>query len=434
MTLSDILSVLDNRGQFHIKPGLERMQRMARALGHPESAWAAIHVAGTNGKGSVSATLENILRHAGYKTGLYTSPHLVHLSERIRINGHPISDGQFIATAQDLFRLEKKLAITLTYFEFVTALAFLHFAQEHIVVGIIECGMGGRWDATNILPRPAVSVITQIGLDHTAWLGTTVQAIAREKAGIIKPDGFTVSGVEGAANQPISAMARQQRNVFYHYGRDFAGKPLHSLWQKPLQSWSYQVRGSPEKTFTTPLMGRHQVRNGAVTMKVIDLLREQAWRISPAAVAGGFQTVQWPGRMQLIRRANHPILLLDGAHNPQAMSKVALLMQEKEFKNRWKYFIFSAFSDKDISQMARTIGRLADRIYICELPGSRKTPLNTLAGILNPVREKVVVCPDGVAGALKRAWRETPVSGVIVGTGSLMLVGEILRQKRIFHG
>jgi len=138
--------------------------------------------------------------------------------------------------------------------------------------------------------------------------------------------------------------------------------------------------------------------------------------------------------MQLIRRANHPILLLDGAHNPQAMSKVALLMQEKEFKNRWKYFIFSAFSDKDISQMARTIGRLADRIYICELPGSRKTPLNTLAGILNPVREKVVVCPDGVAGALKRAWRETPVSGVIVGTGSLMLVGEILRQKRIFHG
>jgi dihydrofolate synthase/folylpolyglutamate synthase len=429
----DVLTNLDRRGFFHIQPGLGRMRRIADALGHPERRWPSLHVTGTNGKGSVSATLERVLRTAGYKTGLYTSPHLVSLSERIRIGGQPITTSRFNILGSQLIKLEKQLGLQLTYFEFVTALAFLHFAEEQIDIGIIECGMGGRWDATNIIPRPMVSVITSIGLDHTAWLGPTREAIATEKSGIIKQDGTTVSGVLDEPGRIIERAARRQHNSFYLRSRDFEGIPLTSQWKKPLQSWSYRATGENARVLETPLLGRHQVDNGALSMRVLAVLRAKGFAISDSALLSGFRTVSWPGRLQMVRHRGQPLLILDGAHNPQAIEVVCRTLEDNIFKKRQTSLIFSAFKDKDVKRMAHRIGPLADRIYLCELPGSRRSSLNELADAFSAQQKKIVLCRGGVKEALSRATAETPQSGCMVATGSLMLVGEILKMKKTLN-
>jgi dihydrofolate synthase/folylpolyglutamate synthase len=461
VTFSHVLKNLDARGFFQIKPGLERMERISRALGHPERRWASLHIAGTNGKGSVSATLESVLRHAGYKTGLYTSPHLVSITERIQVNGRPIPTERFAACGSQLIATEKKLGIHLTYFEFVTALAFLYFSQECIDVGVIECGMGGRWDATNIIPRPAVSVVTSIGLDHMAWLGNTLGAITQEKAGIIKENGQTVSGVHPDVQSIMSKAAKKHNNRFFSLNTDFRGIPRSADWQKPLQSWSYYELPSPRRKpgtspktanindrltddwapafagvtpiIFTPLMGRHQIDNGAISLKVICLLKEQGWTIAEKAIFDGFKNVKWPGRLQLFHKTGHPDVLLDGAHNPHAMTKLLATLKSSAFAKKRFAFIFSAFSDKDVAGMARKIGPVAERIYLCEMSGERRSTLTDLSKAFAQFKSKSVLCSGGIDEAIARAWHETAQQDYIVATGSLMLVGEILKKKRVFN-
>ena len=430
MTARDILAHLDRRGLFHIEPGLARMERMARALGYPERRWAALHVAGTNGKGSVSATLESVLRHAGYKTGLYTSPHLVHVSERIRVGGTPIPDRAFAALGQDVMRMEKALHLRLTYFEFVTALAFLYFAEAKIDIGIIECGLGGRWDATNILPRPLASVITSIGLDHIAWLGNTRELIAGEKAGIIKEGGVTVSGVLGRPGRIVAETARRRQNTLYQFSRDFSAVSLHTQWQKSLQSWGYRSVGRAE-ILETPLLGRYQAQNGALVMKTVEILRERGFAISDAALREGVRRVKWPGRFQMIRRRGEAVLIVDGAHNPDAMERLCETLERSPFRRHGVSLIFSAYKDKDFGRMARRLAPLADRIYLYALEGARRAGLDELADAFRIAHAKPRLCGGGAAEALRLARAETPVAGCIVATGSLMLAGDILKRT---HG
>jgi dihydrofolate synthase / folylpolyglutamate synthase len=259
---------LARRGLFHIKPGLERIRIILSALHHPERTQPAIHVAGTNGKGSVVASLESILRTAGYRTGLYTSPHLHNVCERVQVNGRPIDQESFVSLAREVLRAETQTKTRLTYFEFLTSLAFLAFRRLRIDVAILETGLGGLWDATNVIAKPLVTVITSIGLDHTQWLGETEAEIARQKAGIIKSRTPIVSGAEGDAASIISKAAKKRHASLLQLGHDFEGRSRETEWHAGRQSFDFYWKGRPQR-YQIPLLGRHQVRNAALTLAAV---------------------------------------------------------------------------------------------------------------------------------------------------------------------
>jgi len=268
VTFNRFLKTLNARGMFRIRPGLGRVRRVLRALGNPHHQWPAIHIAGTNGKGSVAAALESVLRACGYRTGLYTSPHLLDLRERIRVDGLPLGP-DFTAAAEAVLRGEKRARAPLTYFEFLTAMAFWSFSQRQVDIGIVECGLGGLWDATNVLESPLASIITSVGLDHTGWLGPRERDIAVQKAGIIKKGGYVVSGVRGPGRSEICAAARAKKAAIVELGRDFRGQPLVTSWRSGKQTLRFSSRGETAESITLGLLGAHQVDNAALAMAAL---------------------------------------------------------------------------------------------------------------------------------------------------------------------
>ncbi|MEY4938964.1 MAG: hypothetical protein RIQ93_699, partial [Verrucomicrobiota bacterium] len=294
----DYLRQLKARG---VSPGLERMQRLVAALGHPERATPCVHIAGTNGKGSVAAMLEAALRAAGWRTGLYTSPHLVQLGERIQVNRQPLQweqlaayIGEFAPRAQALTDAAGSVAPP-SYFEFMTAMAFTHFARERCDIAIIECGMGGRLDATNVV-TPEVSVITSIGHDHGEFLGHSLAQIAMEKAGIIKTGRPVVIGRLPAEPETVIRAIAQERNA-------------------AVISLPETLGVDPKNYPTTNLEGAHQRENAGVALLSAQFLPAR-WRITAGLMARALQQVDWPGRWQRLRASNRQIIL-DGAHNAE---------------------------------------------------------------------------------------------------------------------
>jgi dihydrofolate synthase/folylpolyglutamate synthase len=294
---------LRNRGS---KYGIERMQVFAGALGHPERRYPVIHVAGTNGKGSVCAMLEGIYRRAGYRTGLFTSPHLVRLGERVQVNRRPLADAQIEAYVDRLRTVGEKLALKdpldhPTFFEFMAGMAFLHFADERVDVAVLETGLGGRLDATNVVD-PEVSVITSIGLDHTDILGHTLAAIAGEKAGIIKPGRPVVIGCLPPEAEAVIRETAAARGCVVHSVRE--------------------VFGAEENFPETNLEGDFQRRNAAVASLVVRLLQGR-FPVTQAVAEAALQEVDWAGRWQRVRLADGRLLVLDSSHNPEGASALA---------------------------------------------------------------------------------------------------------------
>jgi dihydrofolate synthase/folylpolyglutamate synthase len=294
---------LRNRGS---KYGIERMQVFAEALGRPERRYPVIHVAGTNGKGSVCAMLEGIYRRAGYRTGLFTSPHLVRLGERIQVNRRPLTDAQIEAYVDRLRTVGEQLAINdpldhPTFFEFMAGMAFLHFADEEVDVAVLETGLGGRLDATNVVD-PEVSVITSIGLDHTDILGHTLAAIAGEKAGIIKPGRPVVIGCLPREAEAVIRETAAARGCVVHSVRE--------------------VFGVEDNFPATNLEGDFQRRNAAVASLVVRLLQGR-FPVTQAVAEAALQEVDWAGRWQRVRLADGRLLVLDSSHNPEGASALA---------------------------------------------------------------------------------------------------------------
>src|SRR5258708_7130413 len=304
MDYAALINRLSRRGLFRIKPGLDRVRQVLADLGHPQDAVPSIHIAGTNGKGSVAASLESVLRHAGLRTGLYTSPHLRDVRERIQIDRQPISLSAFRTTAQALFNAERRTGITLTYFEFLTVMAFLTFERQAVDVAIVETGMGGRWDATNVLAHPALTVITSIGFDHVQWLGKSETAIAREKAGIIKPGSPLVSGARGHAAGVITTTARREGAFLRQIDRDFQVHVDTISWVRGSQQVRYRTR-SQEQIVSSNLLGRHQADNIALVVAGLDVLKEK-WNIPAQAIQDGLSVINWPSPFQLWPSAAQP--------------------------------------------------------------------------------------------------------------------------------
>jgi len=409
---------------------LDRMRALLDRLGEPQLAYATIHIAGTKGKGSTAAMIESILRSAGRRTGLYTSPHLHTFRERIRVCGEPISRESFAALVEEV---EPHAASVegVTWFEIVTALGFLHFARSAIDAGVIEVGLGGRFDATNVI-TPRAAVITPLSLDHMAWLGNTLEQIAFEKAGIIKRGVAVVSAPQKPeALAVLERIAAERHAPLILVGRDVEVK--RGAWGLDGQALTVeassdrmrglvadQPAGSPllaQTAFHIPLPGAHQVVNAAAAIAAVAIARMGTPPIDADAVQAGLRNVRWPGRFEIARRA--PPLVFDGAHNVDSAQKLASALKEYFPDKRWT-LIFGSSSDKDIAGMLDALLPLAERVIVTRARTSRAADVESMAEAASPYRHPVEIAP-GVPAAVERALA---LGAPAVVTGSLFVVAE----------
>ena len=425
MDYGALIERLSHRGLFRIHPGLDRVRGVLKTLGNPQDRIPVIHIAGTNGKGSVAACLESVLRKAGYRTGLYISPHLQDVRERIQLQGLPISISRFWEIAQSVLDAEHKAKMKLTYFEFLTVMAFVAFTKDSTDIAVVETGMGGRWDATNVVKQPLLTIITSIGLDHTQWLGKTLQAVAREKAGILKSECPLVLGAIGHPAKIISALAQKLRAPTCILNKDFSVSIRAVQWHEGHQTLDYQVIKANRRQITVNLLGTYQADNVALTLAGIDVLNQKGWKITDKSIREGLAAVQWPGRFQLMHLLHGPTLLFDGAHNPDAMKQLLESIHQSPWKRTSKTFVFSAYKDKDYRQMLSMIARDADQLILCTLPGSRSLPARNIRTTLAKSDGHIEIVADPHK-ALHRAIQKTAKNNLIVVTGSLALVGMLL--------
>ena len=385
------------------KLGLSRTQTLLAALGNPEQKLKFIHIAGTNGKGSTAACLAACLQAAGYRVGLYTSPYINRFNERMQVDGIPILDETLETLVDQIRPAADAMADSPTEFELITALAFLHFAQQHCDIVVLEVGLGGTLDSTNVIGPPEAAVITALGLDHTAQLGNSLAEIARTKAGIIKGGCPVISyGGIPEADAVIAEICRQK------------GSPLHlmdfsQLTLRPCSLSESRFDFGDLKELSLPLLGSYQPRNAAVAITTLKVLAKAGWTIPDEAIRKGLAAVQWPGRFELLRST--PPFLLDGSHNPPGMEATAQSLRDR-FPNQKFTFLISVMADKDVNGMLTPILPLAREFVAVRANLPRAMPAEQLADLicsLGGKAETAPTIPAGVARALELAGETGPV-------------------------
>jgi dihydrofolate synthase / folylpolyglutamate synthase len=429
MTYQDCLTYLAALGHElrGVKFDLVNMRHIAAALGRPERQHPSVIVAGTNGKGSTSAMLASILECSGCRTGLYTSPHLVRVNERIRVNGAEISDEDFalafskVETTVSGLLAGGTLAATPSFFEFLTASAFVHFVRQNVDFAVLEVGMGGRLDATNIV-EPELAVITNVDLDHTQFLGNTHAEIAAEKAGVIRAGKPAISGcTHPDAVEVIRQRAAALGAELFELSGFARVANLHP--EGGLYNFDLAVNGTRFAHLKSALRGRFQVNNASAAVTAAWKLRERGWTIPDSAIAEGIARTNWPGRLEACGEL--PLTLLDGAHNPAAARALAEYVQT-ELEGRPLALVYASMRDKAIEEIADLLFPCAAQIYLTQTTQPRAaTPDEILArvGARLPA-SKIIVEPDPMR-ALAAARRAVPADGVVVAAGSLFLVGAI---------
>jgi dihydrofolate synthase / folylpolyglutamate synthase len=420
---------------------LAHMRVLLEALEHPERKFPAVLIAGTNGKGSTAATLASILEASGYKPGLYTSPHLVKINERIRIDGAAIADDTF-ALIHDLVdrtveRLvtEAELPWHPSFFEMLTAIAFEYFARERVQIAVLEVGMGGRLDATNVVD-PRLSVITDISLDHQKFLGDTLTEIAREKAGILR------------AQTPVVTLPQtpEANDVLGHAILDLGAKAVTAVPYVPpvspnsgqylapstnekagyVSRYPLQVMGK-EIVVETPLVGRHQLRNVALAIAAAEELAAQGFdAITPATIERGIRETRWPGRFQVLPEASdHREVVFDVAHNPAGAWALRSTLSAA-YEDRPLVFVFGAMRDKAIAEIAEILFPLAERVIATQVDNPRAATAAEIRQAAARVSVEIDDAPD-VPSAVAQAGSAAGTKGLVVVTGSIYIVGEAMR-------
>lgn len=417
---------------------LEHMRVLLSALDHPERRFPSVLIAGTNGKGSTAATLASILHASGLKTGLYTSPHLMRINERIRVNGEEISDGTFAGLHGEVDRIAENLVARAylpwhpSFFEMMTAIAFLQFARQQIDIAVLEVGMGGRLDATNVV-EPRVSVITDISLDHQKFLGNTVREIAGEKVGIIRrgevvvtlPQSPEANDVIGNAILDLDAhgvSAVQFVPPVSPGSADYRVPGTESGYRYPLLVMGKQIQ------VETSLAGRHQLRNLALAIAAADELSKQGFPgIASESIERGIRETRWPGRFHVVTaHEGWPEIVFDVAHNPAGAWALRAAISER-YGDRPLIFVFGAMRDKAISEMAEILFPLAERVIATCPENPRSASPEEIREAGRRTGTEITAVPE-VAAAVEAARRHARTENVIVVTGSIYLVGEALRH------
>lgn len=422
----NVLQELADRRRFGMKPGLETVRMLLARLGNPEQDAAALHIAGTNGKGAVAALCESVLRAAGYPVARYTSPHLVRLNERFLINGVPVGDDALERAALEVVEAVRAVeaggGVEVTFFECLTAVAFVLFRAAGVKLVALETGLGGRLDATNVV-TPLVSVVTRIGLDHCDWLGDTVEKVAGEKAGIIKPGRPVVcAAMPDGARAVIAQAAAQRQSLFV----DAPEAVSVTVTRGGLEGQTLRIatQNRALRPVRLPLAGAFQVENVCAAMAALEAAEACGLEIPDAAFVKGFETVCWPGRFQLAAKA--PPVIVDGAHNPEGAR--ALRQALKGCGVKAPVGLVAGFcGDKDALSHLRVLAPAVKRAWGVAVPNPRSLTAGETAGVMRMAGIEGVEACGGVQEALNaaRAWARG-ADGVVLVCGSLFLAGAAL--------
>ena len=414
MNIQEALAYIDGTLWFGSRPGLSRTEELLDKLGRPQDRLKCVHIAGTNGKGSCAAMLASILRAAGFRTGLYTSPYLFRFHERMQINGEPIGDEDLAALVTRIQPLAEAMEDHPTEFELITAAALLWFAESGCDIVVLEVGLGGRLDATNVIPAPEAAVIMNIGLDHTAVLGDTVEQIAGEKAGILKP------GCEAAVYQQQESVLEVIRQRAAAVGAEVHVADFSQIVPEfdSLEGQSFLYKGEP---YALALLGAHQLRNAAVVLETVEILRRRGWRLEQGDVEHGLYAASWPARFELV--SEEPPFIVDGGHNPQCAETVRDNLLHY-FPDSRRVLLVGVLADKDWPALFEILDEVADE-WVCVTPESeRALPAQELAAHLEKTGKPVTVCQsiaDGVETARERAGAD----GMACAVGSLYMAGAV---------
>jgi dihydrofolate synthase/folylpolyglutamate synthase len=421
ISYQDCLDKIFTLGRFGIKLELETIQNILKFLNDPQKNYHTIHVAGTNGKGSTATYIESILRKAGFKTGIYTSPHLVRFNERICVNGVQITDDQVVEAyeAVDAVDMGKRKA---TFFEINTAMAFYHFSRENVEWAIIETCMGGRFDATNVI-RPKVSVITNLSIEHTDYLGHTIKDLAKEKGGIIKENTPVVTGVSQPSGlKVIQQVAREKSAPLFQFKHDF------SIRKNPKRP-TYLFRGLHQtlKEIIKPLPGDHQKENLSLALTACELVfkkfegTDPRYTLSPALIKEGLATAKWPGRLEIIMEK--PLVILDGAHNLKAAQVLGKYLSTTLFDKKLT-LVVGILDDKPHEEMLKHLVPCAQRIILTKAKIDRSLETGILKEAVKKITNKKIEVIEDVQAAVTHAISTCSDNDAICIAGSLYVAGE----------
>jgi len=414
MTYTETLNYIFNLRGGEIDLRLHRVEKALSLFGHPERRYSAFHIAGTNGKGSTAAMLHRILCAEGYRVALYTSPHVVSFTERIRVGEREISEEEVVELAEEIKSRSAQEGVCLTYFEFVTVMALVYFARQKTEAAVVEVGLGGRLDATNLV-MPAVSIITTISKDHEAYLGSDLLSIAREKGGIIKPAVPLVCGsLTPEVGGLLREMAALKKSASYFLGRDFSFSIKDSgVFDYNGLSWRFT-------DLALALSGRYQRGNAALVLGALEVTQEK-FPVSEAAVREGLKTVFWPGRLEVIWQ--RPMVILDGAHNGEGVRALVEEMRNLQgLKNKAK-LLFAAMEDKDWSLMLGELADVASEVVLTRVSMERSADPSDMAKAV-PSNIPYTIIGDS-REAMRFQLEKARPDDVILVTGSLYLLGEV---------
>ena len=419
MNYTDALEYIHGVSWTFCKPGLERIGELCERLGHPQKKLKFIHVAGTNGKGSTSAMLDSILRESGYKVGLYTSPYIRVFNERMRINGENIADAELAELTEYIKPIADQMTDSPTEFELITALAFEYFARNNCDIVVLEAGMGGRLDSTNIIDTSVLSIITGIALDHTAFLGDTVEKIAAEKAGIIK---HNVPVLYGGADESAAKILKEKA---LSKECEFKRVDYNNLSVKSLALDGSVFDFEEHKKLKIRLLGSYQPRNAAIVVKAVDILRENGFNISEENLKNGLANAKWQGRFEILSK--EPLIIFDGAHNPQGI-EAAVESIKLYFKEQKVCIVTGVLRDKDYTHIAGMLSTVAKKAFTFTPDSPRALDAKDYASTLASVglsAEYSITVSEALDKAREYAIKH---SCPIICVGSLYAYAEIIKS------
>lgn len=429
MTYEEALAYIGRGKWQNSKPGLSRTRELLERLGNPEKKLKFVHVAGTNGKGSVCAMMSSILREAGYRVGLYTSPFIYSFNERFQVNGQNISNEKLAELTGRVIPLAEQMEDAPTEFEIMTALAMMYFLEEKCDIVVLEVGMGGELDSTNVIPVPDMAVITRIGLDHTAQLGETIPEIAAAKAGIIKEGGDVV--IYGQDPEAEAVFERIAEEKHAHLIR-----PDYDTLNPVIQDFSGQIFDYLGfQNLKLPLIGSYQLHNAALALTAIRALNRKEgcpWFIGDEAIRRGLAKTRWGGRLEMI--SEHPLVLVDGSHNPQGIRATAADLKEL-LENRKIVYLTAVCADKDVKNgLQLLIPNAQEFVTVTHGNARRAMPAAELAALLREMGDMPVTTADSIEEGCRLALEKAGRGGVVCTIGSLYLVGDATRTMRRLLG
>lgn len=414
MEIKEALDYVNGTRWRGAEASLRRIRELMSLLGDPQKKLRFVHIAGTNGKGSCAAMTASVLRACGYRTGLYTSPYLYRFNERMQVNGEMIEDEALCRHISAVRDKAEKMDEHPTEFELMTAAAMLYFLEEKCDIVVLEVGLGGRFDATNVVDTPECSIIMNIGLDHTAILGGTVEEIAAEKAGIMKKNYPCVLYEQKRSVMDVVAERCRELDAPLTTADFSAIEPVFDS----LEGQAFRYKGA---MYALPLLGAHQLRNAAVVLETVGVLRARGWRLEDGDVEHGLYATNWPGRFELC--AEEPDFIVDGGHNPQCAETVAENLMHY-FPDNKRVLLIGVLRDKDYEKMTEILAPCADEFVTVAPDSPRALSAEELAGVLSRFSKPVTPCAS-VAEAVDTAKELAGEDGMVCASGSLYLVGSV---------